>query len=171
MSVKDERVKLDEIDLRILAILQKKGRITNAKLASQVGLSAPPMLERVKKLERTGVIKGYRAILDAKRLGRSFFVFAALNVDVLELSNVETFERAMANMPEVLECHHIAGNIDFLLKINVFDQEHFKNFVTNHLAKITGIRQIRSWVVLSTVKESTELDIPEPNGAAEAVAD
>lgn len=160
MASGDEpKIKLDDIDLQILQILQLHGRMTNAKLAQQVGLSAPPMLERVKKLERLGIITGYRAILDAKRLGRDFFVFVAINVNVAELSNVERIEGQLSDMPEVLECHHIAGDIDFLVKVNVEDQEDYKSFVTEHLAKIKGISRLHSWVVLSTIKDSTELYI------------
>ena len=155
----EPKIKLDDIDLQILQILQSHGRITNAKLAQQVGLSAPPMLERVKKLERLGIITGYRAILDAKRLGRDFFVFVAVNVSVSELSNYERIESQLSAMPEVLECHHIAGDIDFLVKVNVEDQEAYKSFVTEHLAAIKGISRLHSWVVLSTIKDSTELHI------------
>ncbi len=161
MAANKDRVKLDEIDLKILRILQVRGRITNAKLASEVGLSAPPMLERVKKLERSGVIKCYRAILEANLLDRNFFVFVTLNLNVQELSNVDTFEKKLAVMKEVLEVHHIAGDIDFLLKVNVKDQEDYKQFVVDNLAKIHGISRIHSWVVLSTVKDSTEYYIDE----------
>jgi len=160
MNGVEDKVKLDETDLHILEILQRDGRLSNAKLAREVGLSAPPMLERVKKLERMGVIKSYRAILDAQKIGRSFFVFAAVNLDVKELSNAATFEQTVAAMPEVLECHHIAGDIDFLLKINVDNQEGYKQFVIEKLAGIEGIKGIRSWVVLSTCKDSNELSIP-----------
>ncbi|CAM2006094.1 Lrp/AsnC family transcriptional regulator [Acanthopleuribacter pedis] len=161
MPANKDRVKLDEIDIKILQILQVRGRITNAKLASEVGLSAPPMLERVKKLERSGVIKCYRAILEANLLDRNFFVFVTLNLNVQHLSNVDEFELELAAMKEVLEVHHIAGDIDFLLKVNVKDQEDYKQFVVDNLAKIRGISRIHSWVVLSTVKDTTEYHIDE----------
>ncbi|CAM2068612.1 Lrp/AsnC family transcriptional regulator [Sulfidibacter corallicola] len=161
MTINKEKVKLDDIDLQILRNLQVNGRMTNAKLAAKVGLSAPPMLERVKKLERSGIIKGYRAILDAKLLEQDFFVFVALNLNVSELANVAQFELKLAAMEEVMECHHIAGDIDFLLKVNVKDQEDYKQFVIENLAKIDGINRIHSWVVLSTVKDSTELCIDD----------
>lgn len=157
----DDRIKLDEIDLRILEILQVDGRITNAKLARAVGLSAPPMLERVRKLERNGVIKSYRAIIDAHSLGRNFYVFCAVNLDVKALALASGFEEAVVAMPEVLECHHIAGDIDFLLKINVADQEHYKQFVIGKLSNIEGINRMQSWVVLSTSKDSNEISIPK----------
>jgi DNA-binding Lrp family transcriptional regulator len=162
MDGNEDKIKIDDIDLRILRLLQRDGRISNAKLAREVGLSAPPALERVKKLERTGVIKGYHAIVDARRIGSTFVVFAAVNLDVVELSKASQFEGAVRQMPEVLECHHIAGDIDFLLKINVVDQEHYKRFVIDKLARIKGLSRIQSWVVLSTSKEITHVDIPKP---------
>ena len=163
----EDKVKLDAIDRQILQILQEDGRITNTKLAKSVGLSAPPILERVKKLERAGVIKCYRAILDAKALGRAFVVFAAVNLDVKALADVAVFETSVRRMPEVLECHHIAGDIDFLLKINVADQEHYKQLVIEGLSKIEGINRMQSWVVLSTCKESTTLPITTSHHAAQ----
>lgn len=159
MSDADEKPKLDEIDLQILKILQDNGRITNTKLARAVGLSAPPMLERVRKLERSGVIKSYRAIVDARRIGRSFYVFAAVNLDITALASANDFECAVSEMDEVLECHHIAGDIDFLLKINVQDQEQYKHFVIKKLARIEGIKGIQSWVVLATFKDSTAISL------------
>ena len=162
MTSEGEKLKFDEIDHKILTILQNRGRITNAKLAAEVGLSAPPMLERVKKLERTGLIKGYAAILDAQRLGVGFLVFVTLNLDVRELGRIDTFEKAIIDSPEVMECHHIAGEIDFLLKISVRDQAHYTQFVADHLAQIKGINRIVTWVVLHTSKESRELNIPAP---------
>lgn len=159
MVIQDEKIKFDDIDIQILQILQQDGRITNTRLASMVGLSAPPMLERVKKLERAGIIKGYRAILDAQLLGRDFFVFVSINLDVAELPNVERFEQLLGALEPVMECHHIAGDIDFLLKVNVGGPEDYKQFVIDHLAKISGINRIHSYVVLSTIKDTTELTI------------
>lgn len=158
----NEKVKLDQTDVRILQILQHDGRISNAKLAGCVGLTAPPMLERVKKLERAGIIQAYKAILDARRLGMDFFVFVAVNLDVIALSEVSRFERELGQMVEVMECHHIAGDIDFLLKVNVRDQEQYKRFVTGRLARIKGINRLHSWVVLDTIKESGEIMISLP---------
>ncbi|MCB1049610.1 MAG: Lrp/AsnC family transcriptional regulator [Acidobacteria bacterium] len=151
------RIKLDEVDIKILEILQRDGRITNARLAAQVGLSAPPMLERVKKLERMGVIKAFRAILDAQSLGRDFFVYVAVNVTVSQLSKVDEFETRIQALPEVMECYHIAGDIDFLLKVNVADHEAYKRFVVKDLSRIQGINRIHSWVVLNTVKQESNL--------------
>ena len=104
MKLAVEKPKLDDIDAQILEIMQRQGRITNTKLAAKVGLSAPPMLERVKKLERQGVIQGYRAIVDARMLGRDFYVFAALTVNVKALGDVTRLEADLAAMPEVLSC-------------------------------------------------------------------
>ncbi len=164
----NEPVRLDEIDYQILNILQERGRITNADLAKEVGLSAPPILERVKKLERSGVIEGYRAILDPGLLGRRFQVFAAVNVETAVLSRMSRFEAAIDAMPEVLECHHIAGNIDFLLKILVADQEAYKNFIADKLSKIPDVKQIHSFVTLSAYKAPSVMEIPEPTKKPQA---
>ncbi len=164
MGQRHKPVKLDQIDIRILELIQTQGRITNARLAKEVGLSAPPMLERVKKLERNGFIKAYRAILDARRVGCDFTVFVALEMDVKHLHRVQDFEAIIDEMPEVLECHHIAGAIDFLLKVTVPDQERFKDFVIERLSAIEGIQSIQSWVVLSTSKETTTMGLAHLNG-------
>ena len=160
MNGNDDKAKIDHIDLQILTILQRKGRITNAKLAGEVGLSAPPLAERIRKLERSGVIKGYHAILDAERIGCAFTVFVAINMDVGALANIDAFEETLRRTPQVLECHHIAGDIDFLLKINVKDQENYKYFVAETLSGIKGISRMVSWVVLHTSKETRELPLP-----------
>lgn len=160
MNGNDEKAKIDHIDLQILTILQREGRITNAKLAGEVGLSAPPLAERIRKLERSGVIKGYHAILDAERIGCAFTVFVAINMDVGALANIDAFEETLRRTPQVLECHHIAGDIDFLLKINVKDQENYKYFVADTLSGIKGISRMVSWVVLHTSKETRELPLP-----------
>ena len=159
MASEEKRIKLDQIDIQILEKLQIEGRITNARLAQEVGLSAPPMLERVKKLERNGVITSYRAILDASKVGVDFKVFVAVNMEIGELNNVVEFEQQISDMPEVLECHHIAGSIDFMLKVNVRDQEDFKNFIIGKISTIRGIKNLQSWVVLSTSKETTNIGL------------
>jgi len=148
----ENKVKIDRLDSRILEILQRDGRITNAKLASMVGLSAPTVLERVKKLERSGVIRNYRASLDPKLIGLNFLVYTGIEVEVNQLGNVKHLEERFQSLPEVLACFHIAGDLDFLLQVCVRDQETYKDFVTEQLSKIKGIKTIKSWVVLSTIK-------------------
>ncbi len=153
------RPKLDGLDYQILNILQEDGRITNAKLASRVGLSAPPMSERVRKLERSGLIKGYRAIVDHGALGQNFSAYVAISVDVKRLNKVEQLEQNLRDLPEVVECYHIAGEIDFLLKVQVESQERYKQFVVEGLSRIEGLNKIHTWVVLSTVKESVAIPV------------
>jgi Lrp/AsnC family leucine-responsive transcriptional regulator len=148
----ENKIKIDRLDSRILEILQRDGRITNAKLASMVGLSAPTVLERVKKLERSGVIRNYRASLDPKLIGLNFLVYTGIEVEVNQLGNVKHLEERFRSLPEVLACFHIAGDLDFLLQVCVRDQETYKDFVTEQLSKIKGIKTIKSWVVLSTIK-------------------
>jgi len=149
----DQSIKLDQLDLQIMEILQKDGRITNSKLAKMVGFSAPTVLERVKKLERSGVIQNYRASLEPKLLGLNFLVYTGIEVEVSQLGNVKELEHRFHSLPEVLACYHIAGNLDFLLKVCVKNQETYKDFVTEQLSKIKGIKSIQSWVVLSTIKD------------------
>lgn len=151
--------KLDALDYQILNILQVDGRITNAKLASAVGLSAPPMSERVRKLERLGLIKGYRAEIDHNALGQSFTAYVAINVDVGRLRDVADLEQGLRDLSEVMECYHIAGGIDFLLKVRVDSQEGYKQFVVERLSRIEGINKIHTWVVLSTIKESYAVEL------------
>jgi Lrp/AsnC family leucine-responsive transcriptional regulator len=157
----EPRTKLDHLDYRILRILQRNGRITNAKLAKEVGLSAPTVLERVKKLENAGVIKEYRAVLDPTKLGKHFIVYTAIEVQVMELGKVESLEETIRAFPEVLACYHLAGHLDFLLKVCVSDQLTYKHFITNVLSKVKGIKSIQSWVILGTVKDSNEIIFSE----------
>ena len=149
----DAKVKMDHLDHQIMEILQKDGRITNSKLAQTVGLSAPTVLERVKKLERSGVIQNYRANIEPKMLGLNFLVYTGIEVEVCQLSNVKDLESRFRSLPEVLACYHIAGDLDFLLQVCVKNQETYKDFVTEQLSKIPGIKSIKSWVVLSTIKD------------------
>ena len=148
--------KFDEIDKKILNLLQENGRITNAELAGKVGLSPPPMLERVKKLEKTGVIKKYVALLNPKEIDKSTMVFVSVTIARHRLKSIDQVNQEIANFPEVLECYHIAGDEDYLLKIMVKDIEEYENFMLHKLAKITGISRIKSSVVLSTIKYETK---------------
>ncbi|PIE01445.1 MAG: AsnC family transcriptional regulator [Acidobacteria bacterium] len=148
-----QNIKLDQLDHRIIDILQKDGRIANSKLAQMVGYSAPTVLERVKKLERSGVIQNYKASLEPRLLGLNFQVYTGIEVEVSQLGNVKELEERFHSLPEVLACYHIAGDFDFLLKVCVKNQETYKDFVTEQLSEIKGIKRIQSWVVLSTIKD------------------
>jgi Lrp/AsnC family transcriptional regulator, leucine-responsive regulatory protein len=151
---------LDAIDLEILRLLQEDGRRSNAELARQVGLTPTPTLERVKRLERDGVIRRYSAHIDPAALGKGLMVFASVSLAMHDAENVEQFEAAVKRVPAVLECHHVTGEADFLLKIVVADTREYERLLLQHLTKLPGVRQIRSSVVLSTLKEETCIPIP-----------
>jgi DNA-binding Lrp family transcriptional regulator len=155
---------LDEIDLQILRVLQSDGRTSNAELARQIGLTATPTLERVKRLEREGVIRRYTAQIDPASLGKGLVIFASVSLAMHDAENVEQFEAAVKRVPAVLECHHVTGEADFLVKIVVSDTREYERLLLQHLTKLPGVRQIRSSVVLSTLKDETCIPIPEASG-------
>jgi len=150
-------MKLDDIDKKILNILQENGRITNAQLAQEVGLSPPPMLERVKKLEKNGIIKQYVAKLDLAKVDKSTMVFVSLSLARHRIKSIDLVNQEILRLPEVLECYHIAGEQDYLLKIVVKDVQEYEQFILKKLAQISAISKIKSYVVLSTVKSDTKI--------------
>ena len=151
--------KFDEIDKKILNILQERGRITNANLAAEVGLSPPPMLERVKKLEKNGVINKYVALLDPKKVDRSTIVFVSLTVARHRVKSFDLVNQELNKFPEVLEIYHISGEEDYLIKVVVQDIQEYEQFLLKKLATIPSISRIKSNVVLSTVKYGTKIEI------------
>jgi len=159
MEKRGSSVKFDEIDKKILNILQENGRITNADLASKVGLSPPPMLERVKKLEKNGVITKYVALLDPKKINKSTIIFVSLTLARHRLKSLDQVKEEFANFPEVLECYSITGEEDYLLKVMVKSVEEYEDFMLHKLAKIPAISRIKSFVVLSTLKYETKTEI------------
>jgi len=150
---------LDEVDVQILAILQSDGRITNAELAKRVGLSPPSVLQRVRTLERAGLIKGYFALLDSERLGLKITALTMINLALHQEQPIERFRRAIQEIPEVLECYHVSGEFDFLLKIVVRDIRAYEVLMRERLSKIKGIQQIRTSFVLGTPKYNTQIPL------------
>ena len=150
---------LDEVDVRLLALLQQDGRITNADLAKSVGLSPPTVLQRVRALEKTGLIKGYHALLDADRLGLKITAFAMITLALHQEQPIERFRRSVQDIEEILECYHISGEFDFLMKIVVKDIRAYEQFVREKLSKIKGIGQIRTSFVLAPTKHTTQINL------------
>ncbi|HEY0866307.1 MAG TPA: Lrp/AsnC family transcriptional regulator [Fimbriimonas sp.] len=150
---------LDEVDIHILALLQADGRITNADLAKKVGLSPPSVLQRVRQLEKAGLIRGYFAILDAERMGLRITALAMITLSLHQEQPIERFRRAVLDIPEVLECYHVSGEYDFLLKIVVRDIRAYEQLIRERLSKIKGIGQIRTSFVLATTKHSTQIPL------------
>ncbi len=148
---------LDETDIRLLAILQTDGRITNADLAKRVGLSPPSVLQRVRALERAGLVKAYVALLDAEKLGLKTTVLAMISLSMHQDQPIERFRKAVMEIDEVVECYHVSGEYDFLLKILVKDIKGYELLIREKLSKIRGIHQIRSSFVLGTNKHTTKV--------------
>jgi Lrp/AsnC family leucine-responsive transcriptional regulator len=148
---------LDEVDVQILALLQADGRITNADLAKRVGLSPPSVLQRVRALEKAGLIKGYFALLDAERLGLKITALAMVSLALHQEQPIERFRRSINDIPEVMECYHVSGEFDFLLKIVVKDIRAYEVLIREKLAKIKGIGQIKTSFVLGTSKYNTQI--------------
>lgn len=160
---------MDHIDVQILHILQENGRVTNSELAKRVGLSAPSVLERVRKLEDGGVITGYKVKIDPEKVGRGQLCYVAIGLSLHQIGNITEFQRQIERIPEVLDCFHITGEEDFLLKVMVRDMKHYEEVLLSKLTKIPGTSKIKTMVVLSTIKTDTKLDIdPEEMAADEA---
>lgn len=150
---------LDAVDQQILQIMQKKGRITNAQLAEKVGISPPAMLERVKRLEKAGVITGYCARVDPKAVGIDITAWISVTLSMHQLQSIDLFQNAIHDLPEVLECYHITGEADFLLKVVAASISEYENFILHKLAKIPGMSKMQTTLVLSEVKNVSSIPI------------
>jgi Lrp/AsnC family transcriptional regulator, leucine-responsive regulatory protein len=153
------RSHLDDIDLQILAILQADGRITNADLAKKVGLSPPSVLQRVRSLEKANLIRGYHALLDAERLGLRITALAMVSLSLHQEQPIERFRRSIQDIPEILECYHVSGEFDFLMKIQVKDIRAYEALIREKISKIKGIRQIKTSFVLGMPKHTTQIPL------------
>ena len=148
---------LDPIDRRILALLQDDAKRSQAEIAKAVGLTAPSVNERIRKLERSGFIRGYVALLDDRKLGQDITAFVEVFV---EHPKFETnFIEAVAELDEVLECHHITGEFSLLLKVKVTDMAAFRRLLIEKLNTIRGVRQTRTVMVLATAKEQHRIKV------------
>ncbi|TVR84659.1 MAG: Lrp/AsnC family transcriptional regulator [Rhodospirillales bacterium] len=146
------RVKLDRIDQRILHDLQVDGRITNVELARRAGISAPPCLRRVRALEEAGYIRGYHADLDPKLLGFNVTVFAHVGLSSQAEPDLEAFEHLMETWPEVRECHMLAGETDFLLKVVARDWDDYQAFLTTRLTVAPNVSHVKSALSIRSAK-------------------
>jgi len=144
---------MDAIDRKILAILQKEGRITNVELAERVGLTAPPCLRRVHHLEKAGFITGYHAELAAGELGYGITVFALVSLRSQAEDDLRAFEQHVATLPEVRECHMLNGEIDFILKIVAHDLQGFQSFLTSKLTPAPNVAGVKTSLTIRTSKD------------------
>ena len=151
--------KLDDIDRKILDILQENGRITNIELASRVGISPPPMLERVKKLEKRGIIRKYVALIDPDAVEKGTMALVSVSLDRHLIKSIGQFTRAIEKLPEVMECYHITGEEDYILKVTIKDIREYEDFILKKLTKIPAVDKIKTSFVLSTVKYETKFPV------------
>lgn len=142
---------MDEVDRSILSVLEQHGRISNSELAARVGLSPSPCLRRVRQLEEAGVIRGYRALIDPAAVGRGLRVFAGVRLMRHTRADVVAFERAVTGLQEVVACHHITGNFDYLLQIEVADLNAYEDCHANQLAALPGVATVTSYVTMKTL--------------------
>jgi DNA-binding Lrp family transcriptional regulator len=150
---------LDAIDHRILRALQVDGRLHNTELASQVGLSPSPCLRRVKLLEDVGTIARYVALLDRSAVGLPMTIFCRVTLDRQDKAGIEGFAQAIAGVPEVLECHLMAGAYDYLLKVAAASLDDYQRFQMRHLTPLPGVRNVVTEIPLKTVKSTTYLPV------------
>ncbi|KJS01720.1 MAG: AsnC family transcriptional regulator [Desulfobulbaceae bacterium BRH_c16a] len=150
---------LDATDKKILTILQQDGRITNARLAQEVGLSPPAVLERVRRLEASGVIDKYVAILDRQAAGFGVQTIVMVCLSHHQISSLQNVKERLTRMDEVLECLQLTGEVDFLLKVAVKDMSAYTNFVNNKLSGIPGIQNVKTSFILETLKNNTALKL------------
>lgn len=145
---------LDKIDFKILKILQENGRITNIQLSSEVGLSPAPTLERVRKLESSGIIQSYHAVANAQALGLDVKTFVLISLNWHKNDAITNFIKQINEIDEVIECHHITGSADFMLKVMVKNITTYERLILDKLSKIEEIGHLQTMMILSTFKNS-----------------
>ena len=151
--------RLDEIDRKILAELQADGRMTNVELAKRVGISAPPCLRRVRALEEAGYIHGYHADIDPEMLGFGVLIFAQVGLVSQAEADLIAFEKLVEGWPEVRECHMLAGETDFLLKIVAHDWDTYNRFLTSQLTAAPNVSNVKSALAIRRSKQEAGVPI------------
>jgi len=150
---------MDNTDLKILNLLQKDGRLTHKQIAEELNLTITPIYERVKRLERDGYIKNYVAILDQDKLQKSLIAFTNISLKEHAKKYIKEFEKEIKKIEEVVECYHIAGQFDYLLKIVIEDMKAYQTVVIDQLAAMDNIANVNSSFVMTEVMRSTAIPI------------
>ena len=161
--MKTPNIELDKIDLRILAALQADARLRNVELADQVGLSASPCLRRVKRLQDSGVIRGYATLVDPEAVGLPVSVFIQVTLERQTEAALEVFERHMAEWPEVMECYLMTGDSDYLLRVVAADLSAYQEFLMQKLTRVDGVASIKSSFALRRIAYRTALPVGDEN--------
>ena len=156
--MKDNLV-LDKYDRNILNVLQQDGRISFTDLGKRVGLTTTPCIERVRKLERAGFIKGYSARLSAKQLDKGLVVFVQISLDRTSKQSFEDFRRSIQKIPSVQECYLVTGSFDLLVKARIKDMSAYRNLLEDELLNLPGVKESTSIAAMEIIKETLEIDI------------
>lgn len=144
---------MDATDEKILRELSRDGRLSNLALAERIGLSPSATLRRVQELERTGVIRGYRAVLDPERMGTGFIAYITVGLNTHTKAAQEAFERAVTRAPQVRECHNITGSVEYLLRVETRDLASYKHWHTEILGVLPQVRSVTTYVVMDSPKD------------------
>ena len=152
---------LDKIDLKILKLLQQNARIPMTELAEKVGLSTTPVTERVKRLERDSIISGYHARLNPHAVGQSLLVFVEIKLRSKSGNIFEDFRREVTRIPQILECHLVSGEYDYLIKVRLPDMSAYRDMLGNILLQLPAAAESRSYVVMEEVKENGPLALED----------
>jgi len=148
-------LKLDETDLALLNLLQEDAKMKHKELATALGLTITPIYERIKRLEKSGIIKQYVTLLDPQKIGKELVGFSMVTLEKHAQDYLEAFEQAVIKIDEVMECYHLAGQYDYLLKVVVQDMNAYQRFVVKKLSVIKNVGQVHSSFALSTLKSTT----------------
>ncbi len=150
---------LDAIDLRILKLLQQNAKLTNKEIAATIGMTITPVYERIKRMEESGFIRSYVALLDKEKMGFALVAYCNVSLKQHTQAYLENFEKEIRAIPEVTECYHIAGMYDYLLKAVVKDMQAYQQFIVNKLAKLDNIGTVQSSFVMKEIIEYTALPV------------
>jgi Lrp/AsnC family leucine-responsive transcriptional regulator len=146
-------MELDKIDLNILKIMQENGRITNLQLSQMIGLSPAPTLERVRKLEHSGYIKSYHALVDEEKLGLGIKTFIQVSLDFHQNDTINVFLQEVNAIKEITECHHVTGQCDFILKAYVKDIKAYEQLIMQKISRISVVKTFQTMMIMSTSKK------------------
>ena len=154
---------LDHDDLRILQLLQHDARLTNKEIADKIGKSVSPVYERIRKLQDDGIIQQYVAVLDKKKIGKTLTAYTHVQLKEHADHMMKTFEKEVIKFPEVMECYHMTGQYDYLLKVALGDMDEYYDFIINKIAKLANVGTVQSFFVLFEAKKETAYRILLPD--------
>lgn len=150
---------LDQIDKSILRLLQNNAKMTIKEIGQRLNLSATPIFERIKRLEKSNYISSYRATINRRKIGLSLMVFCDISLNQHEASSISKFEEDIQQFSKVIECYHIGGTFDYLIKVVAKDMDDYQYFIANKLASLDNIRKVQSSFVMNEVKSTASLPI------------